>query len=191
MKYPYGALYKLLLLTGLRLGEVCGARRSEFDQERREWTIAAQRMKKTRAGAEPFVVPLTDAIMDVLSDLPHFDDGDCLFSLSFGKTPMRVDVFSHAKDELDALMREELNRPLPDFVNHDVRRTVRTHLSALRIAEEVREAVLAHTRGGIKGVYDRYTYLDEKREALTAWNNRLRSIVEPPPANVVDLRAAK
>src|SRR6185503_12887499 len=29
--YPYGPLYRLLLLTGLRLGEVCGASWPEFD----------------------------------------------------------------------------------------------------------------------------------------------------------------
>jgi integrase len=189
LKYPYGALYQMLVLTGLRLGEVCGARWSEFDLDRREWTIPAARMKKTRAGAKPFVVPLTDTMIEVLSDLPRFNSGDCLFSLSFGKTSVRVDSFSHVKAELNAFMRKELNGPLPDFVNHDVRRTVRTHLSALRIAEEVREAVLAHTRGGIKGAYDHYQYLDEKREALTLWNARLRSIVEPPPVNVVSLRA--
>jgi integrase len=190
LKYPYSALYKLLTLTGLRLGEVCGARWTEFDLDRREWTIPAARMKKTRAGAKLFVVPLTDAMIEVLSDLPRFASGDCLFSLSFGKSSVRVDAFSHVKAELDAFMRDELNGPLPDFVNHDVRRTVRTHLSALRIAEEVREAVLAHTRGGIKSTYDHYQYVDEKREALTLWNARLRSIVDPPPANVVSLRAA-
>jgi hypothetical protein len=74
-------------------------------------------------------------------------------------------------------------------VNHDIRRTVRTHLSALHIGEEVREAVLAHVRPGIKGVYDQYQYLEEKREALTLWNARLRDIVEAPPANVVKLSA--
>ena len=102
---------------------------------------------------------------------------------------MRVHSFSIVKEQLDAFMRKELNGPLPDFVNHDIRRTVRTHLSALRIAEEVRETVLAHVRPGIKGTYDHYQYVDEKREALTLWNARLRSIVEPQPANVVALRA--
>jgi integrase len=188
LRYPYGGLYKLLVLTGLRLGEICGALWSEFDLDKREWTIPAARMKKTKNGVRPFVVPLTDAMLVVLNELPRFNSGDCLFSASFGKTPLRVDAFSHPKDELDDLMREELDGPLPDFVNHDVRRTVRTHLSALRVAEEVREAVLAHTRGGIRGVYDQYKYLDEKREALTLWNARLRSIVEPAPANVVTLR---
>ena len=73
LKYPHSPLYKLLVLSGLRLGEVCGARWSEFDLERREWTIPAARMKKTRAGAKAFVVPLTVAMLDVLKDLPRFD----------------------------------------------------------------------------------------------------------------------
>jgi integrase len=191
LKYPHSPLYKLLVLSGLRLGEVCGARWSEFDLERREWTIPAARMKKTRAGAKAFVVPLTVAMLDVLKDLPRFTSGDALFSFDFGKTAVRPHSFSNVKEHLDALMREELNGPLPDFVNHDIRRTVRTHLSALRISEEVREAVLAHVRPGIKGAYDHYQYLDEKREALTLWNARLRSIVEPPPVNVVSLRATQ
>jgi integrase len=199
--YPYGPLYRVLLLTGLRLNEACGAHWSEFDLERREWTIPGVRMKKTKRGAVPFMVPLTDAMLSVLDSLPRFDTGDYLFSHSYGRLPLKPNYFSDAKERLDAHVIEELKRlatdagkdaervTLPGFVNHDIRRSVRTHLSALRIGEEVREAVLAHVRPGIKGVYDKYQYLDEKREALTLWNARLRSIVEPPPANVVQLGA--
>jgi integrase len=201
--YPYGPLYRLLLLTGLRLGEVCGAQWSEFDLERREWTIPGARMKKTKRGAQPFMVPLTDTMLAVLSPLPRFDGGDYLFSHTGGRLPLKPNHFSDVKERLDAIVLEELRRSateagkdakrvtLPGFVNHDIRRSVRTHLSALRIGEEVREAVLAHVRPGIKGVYDRHQYLDEKREALSLWNARLRSIVEPPPANVVELRGAQ
>jgi integrase len=192
LKYPHGALYQLLMLTGLRLGEVCGARWFEFDLEKRIWTIPAARMKKTRAGAKPFVVPLTSAMLDVLNSLPRFTAGDCLFSFTFGKTAVQPHSFSNVKDSLDKLMREELDGPLPDFVNHDVRRTVRTHLSQLRIAEEVREAVLAHTRGGIKRHYDLHDYFAEKLEALTLWNARLRAIVEPKlDHNILDFAARK
>jgi hypothetical protein len=41
----------------------------------------------------------------------------------------------------------------------------------------VREAILAHTRPGIKKVYDIHDYLDEKREALELWSTRLYSLV--------------
>ena len=203
MDYPFGPLYRLLALTGLRLGEACGAHWSEFDLKRREWTIPASRMKKVKGGAKPFMVPLTDKVIELLNALPRFNSGEFLFSHSHGKRPLKPNQFSDVKERLDAMMLEELKQiaaeskkdpkraALPAFVNHDIRRTVRTHLSALRIGEEVREAVLAHVRPGIKGVYDQYQYLDEKREALTLWNARLRSIVEPPPANVIELRGAQ
>jgi integrase len=203
MGYPYGPLYRLLALTGLRLGEACGAQWSEFDLKRKEWTIPAGRMKKVKGGAKPFMVPLTEKIIDVLDALPRFKSGDFLFSHSHGKRPLKPNQFSDIKERLDAIMLEELKQmateagkdakriTLPDFVNHDIRRSVRTHLSALRIGEEVREAVLAHVRHGIKGVYDQHQYLEEKREALTLWNARLWSIVQPPPDNVVEMRAAR
>ena len=80
--------------------------------------------------------------------------------------------------------------PLPRWTNHDIRRTVRSQLSSL-VAEVVCEAILAHARPGVKKIYDRYAYLDEKREALQLWAARLRSIVSPSPANVVSLHAGR
>jgi hypothetical protein len=44
---------------------------------------------------------------------------------------------------------------------------VRSQLSRLKVTEEAREAVLAYARPGIKGTYDLYDYLDEKRERLS------------------------
>ena len=96
-------------------------------------------------------------------------------------------VTSVAKRHLDATMRAELGR-LEPFILHDVRRTVRTRLSALRVPEPVAEMVIGHKRKGIVGVYDLHKFIDEMREALEAWNARLRSIISPPPANVVKLR---
>ena len=111
----------------------------------------------------------------------------------FGKQSLKVANFSDPKQKLNTLMLDELCKisaehgsdaepaTVPDFVNHDIRRTVRTHLSALRMSEEVREALLAHVRPGIKGVYDKYQYLEEKREALMLWNDRLKAITGGSP----------
>jgi integrase len=158
-------------------------------------------MKKVKGGAKPHVIPLTDAMLDVLKSLPRFEAGDFLFSHSFGKRPLKPNQFSDPKTRLDRRMLWTLRAiarlrgtgtvVVRDWVNHDIRRTVRTHLSALKIPEEVREAMLAHVRPGIKGAYDKYEYLDEKREALVSWASRLREIVEPPPANVVEFAKAR
>ena len=70
-----------------------------------------------------------------------------------------------------------------------MRRTVRTRLSALKVQDHVAEMVIGHGRKGIARIYDQHRFEDEKREALAKWAVLLRSIVEPPPANVVALKA--
>jgi len=78
---------------------------------------------------------------------------------------------------------------MPPWTLHDLRRTVRTKLPELGVSDVVAEAVLAHARPGIKGVYDLYSYLPEKRDALERWAVRLAAIVNPAPANVIPLRS--
>jgi hypothetical protein len=80
---------------------------------------------------------------------------------------------------------------LDEWRIHDIRRTMRTGLSALPVSDMVRELVIAHTRSGLHKVYDQYAYLDEKREALELWAKRLRSIVMPLPDNIVALAAVR
>src|SRR5262249_51765066 len=194
--YPYGPLYRMLLLTGLRLSEVSGASWDEFDFEQLVWTIPAARMKKTGSEAKPHMVPLTDVMLEVLDRLPRFENGKFVFSSQNGLKPIKAADFSGLKIKLDGvmlrIMREgNAKAELPDWTNHDIRRTVRTKLSALRIPEEVREAVLAHARPGIKGHYDMHHYLDEKRDALTQWAAKLRDIVEPSKSVVVELRGRR
>lgn len=202
--YPHGSVYRLLILSALRLNEAADASWSELDQRNGLWTVPAARMKGRNNGngrARDHVVPLTDEIKAIFAELPRArkPSGDFAFSTTLGKSPVwmsdkvkkRVDA--RMLRTLRALARRRGDDPakveLPHWTNHDIRRTVRSGLSRLKIAEEAREAVLAHARPGIKGVYDRHDYLDEKREALDLWAARLRSIVSPPPNNVVALKS--
>ena len=95
---------------------------------------------------------------------------------------------------LRALARRRSNDPsrvtLPPWVNHDLRRTLRTGLSKLRIDRDVREAVLAHTRPDVEGVYDRHDYQAEKKDALERWAFYVRNLSshEVEATNVVRLR---
>jgi integrase len=180
--YPYGPMIQLLLLTGQRKTEVAEARWSEFDFQRKLWVIPPGRMKMDA----PHVVPLTADVIAVLQGLPRFKSGEFLFTTTYGKAP--VNGFSKAKARLDKLIAKDLP-DVPPFVFHDLRRTMRTNLSALPIPDMVRELVIAHARPGLHKVYDQHAYLDEKRHALELWAARLRSIVEPPPANVVTIKA--
>jgi integrase len=183
MGYPYGPLLRLLALTGARKSEVADASWSEFDLEHKLWTIPAARMKADAA----HIVPLSEATIEILQSLPRFKKGNHLFSTTFGARP--VNGFSKAKEILDREMAKVLGASVDAYVFHDIRRTVRTQLSAIPgISDLVRELVIGHSRPGLHRVYDQYAYLDEKRHALQAWAARLRDIVEPSPANVVELK---
>jgi integrase len=184
MEYPYGPLLKLLTLSGTRKSEAAEARWREFDLPGKLWTIPAERFKSDNI----HVVPLTADMLAILEGLPRFKAGDHLFSTTWGRKP--VNGFSKGAARLTRLMREELRgAELPPFVIHDIRRTVRSRLSAL-VPQVVAEQVIGHGRKGLGRVYDQYEYADEVRNALGLWGAKLRAIVTPPPDNVVPLRPA-
>jgi integrase len=214
LKYPARQLYQMLALTACRLHEVLRARWSEFSPELRAafqqgrpltalpptaklWTIPAARYK---TGSD-HVVPLTDAALEVLATLPRHRRGDALFSTNghaphVNQSEWKVRIDRRMLRSLRALARQRGEDPryvkLPDWVNHDLRRTARTGLAALKVPSVVAELALGHAREGIEGVYDKFEYLNEIRDAMTQWAERLRKITTPAPTpspdNVVRLQ---
>lgn len=193
--YPYGPLFRLIALTGARKTEAGGARWPEFDMEEGLWTIPPERYKSDKV----HVVPLSEDAITLIEGLPAFKQGNFVFTTTGGRMP--VNGWSKAKTRLDRLMTRALRAlarkrgddpkkvRLEPFVTHDVRRTMRTRLSQLKIEERVAERVIGHGPQGLAKVYDQWAFLDEKREALTAWALKLRTIVDPPPpATVHDIR---
>jgi integrase len=180
MGYPYGPLLQLLILTGQREREVADMSWREIDLNQKLWTVPPERMK----GGAAHEVPLSPDAVALLEALPRWNGGDFVFSTTNGQKP--VNGFSKAKVRIDKLSG------VKGWVIHDLRRSVRTHLSALPVQDLVRELVIAHAKPGLHKVYDQHAYRDEKRECLTLWENRLRGILAPkPPAEVADLEAER
>ncbi len=66
--------------------------------------------------------------------------------------------------------------PRQPWVFHDLRRSVASGLARLKVPFEVVERILAHrgeSNSGLRAVYNRHSYEEEKREALTAWADHL------------------
>jgi integrase len=200
MPYPTGPAYQMLALTGLRLLECAEISRHEIRKD--VLTIPAARMKGKDSKAREHVVPLSTMAREVIKNLPRRNSGDYLFSYYLGETPMRMtSKIKHDLDQrmlltLKALARQRGEDPhkvkLVPWVNHDLRRTIRSALSALRVQQPVAERVLAHLPEGIVGVYDSYEFFDEKSEALELWSRHLASIVHPGGGdNVVTLTARR
>jgi integrase len=72
---------------------------------------------------------------------------------------------------------------------HDLRRTATTGMARLGVAPHVADRVLNHQSGTISGVaavYNRFAYLEERREALNKWGDCVAGLVG---ANIVALQA--
>jgi integrase len=181
--WPFGPIGKLLLLTGARRDEVAGMRWTEIDREAKTWTLPASRTKNKRTHE----IYLSNSAMTVIGSLPRVGDRiDFVFSTT-GRTA--VSGFSRAKDTIDSAIVESLREArgddlgkiaAPNWVLHDLRRTVATNLQKLGVRLEVTEAVLNHvsgSRAGIIGIYQRHDFAAEKRDALEKWAARLAVIV--------------
>lgn len=186
MNYPFGDLFRMLMLTGQRESDVAEATWAEFDVQKAVWTISAERMKSDVA----HVVPLASPVIELLEALPRFNGGLFVFSTTNGRRP--VSGFSKAKARLDDLVMADLQgQKFEHFVLHDLRRTARTRFSGIPSEDIVRELAIAHKHGGLHDVYDQYSYLNEKRALLDAWAAQLKAVVEAKPPNVSDLNAEK
>lgn len=189
---PFGAFFRLLILTGQRRSEVAGINWSELDRATATWTLPAARAKNAAAQ----IVPLSSQAVQELDRLAKGETwpkaGYALTTT--GKTP--ISGMSKAKTALDTAITEKREGlPLPDWRVHDLRRTLATGLQRLGIRFEVTEAVLNHvsgSRAGVAGIYQRHDWKDEKRTALDAWARHVAAILKPTEKeNVVRLDTMK
>jgi integrase len=175
----YGSLFRLLILTGQRRGEVAGLQWSELDRNCATWRLPAERSKNRRA----HLVSLSHA---AIAELDSIADGN-----SWPETGLvlrsscctALSAFSKAKVEWDHRIEKMLSSCgstfMADWRLHDIRRSVATGMQALQIRTEIIEAVLNHqcgTRDGIVSVYQRYDYEVEKRLALNLWAEHIAKL---------------
>ncbi|HEY7243580.1 MAG TPA: tyrosine-type recombinase/integrase [Xanthobacteraceae bacterium] len=168
----YGRLVQLLIVTGQRRGDVANAPRDEFDTSAKLWTIPAERFKSD----VPHIVPLSQLALDILAKLPQ--EGGLFHITGFSREKSRLDKFVHTE-----LRKVNIKAKLTPWTLHDLRRTVRTRLSAIT-TYEVAELVIGHGKKGLARIYDQHEYLDEMREALDNWATRLQRIVSPDTKGV-------
>jgi integrase len=161
---PFNGIVRTLLLTGARCNEVAGMAWGELSDDFATWTIPSERTKNRRT----HVVPLSAQAQDLLRNLPQYSDS--VFPGLRG--PFKG--FWRAKAALDC------RSGVTGWRLHDLRRTVATGLQRLGVRLEVTETVLGHvggSLGGIVGVYQRYGYEAEQRDALEAWGKHVAALI--------------
>lgn len=181
----YGAIVKLLALTGQRAGEISGLRWSEVHDS--QIIFPAERVKNDRV----HVLPLSEAAAEIIEQQQRRDGRD----LVFGRDSR--DGFngrSYYKELLDQRIKEANGgKAIAGWRLHDLRRTCATKMVELGIRPDVVEAVLNHASGqrsGVAGIYNRHSYDREKRAALDLWADKLLAIVSGRESTITPLRRA-
>ena len=181
----YPAFVKSLLLAMTRRTESSRMHTEELEGEL--WTIPGSRYKNKR----DHVIPITPAIQELIGGKPDGCNGNSWFVFSTKSGDKPFSGFSKAKRELDRLIakiRKDQHRPpMKQWQLHDLRRTGRSLMSRAKVDADHAERCMGHVIGGVREIYDRYEYLDEKRAAFEALAGLVALILNPPAGNVVRL----
>ena len=164
---------RLQLCVGARIGEVAGMDASElyYDDGKLLWTLPVSRSKNKNERTTP-LVGMARAIVE--RAVEGHKRGP-LFRAALKERPLTASDVGHA------LKRRTL--PCAHFSSHDLRRTVVSIMDEMGMALDTIAAVVGHQRGSkdTRTLVRHYSRprLDERIEAaLTAWDARLRDVIE-------------
>jgi integrase len=173
----FGAVTKILILTGQRRTEVADLTWSEIDFDRDLICLPARRVKNHR----DHVVPLSAPVIALLEARTQQQGRDHVFGTRRGG----FSGWSKAKSQLDAILK------IPPWIIHDIRRGVATGMAELGVQPHIIEAILNHVSGhksGVAGIYNRASYENEKRAALALWAEHVLALAEGRQRKVLPLR---
>jgi integrase len=166
------SLFKVLLLTGQRRGEVIAMRWSEVDLDGAWWELPGERSKNGRLHR----VPLVALALSILRGLRALHPTSDFVFPGHRKGQPVVNV---AKP----LVRIINRAGVAPFTVHDLRRTTATGMAKAGVISTVISHLLNHISsnaglGRITAIYNRYEYDNEKRAALVRWEERLTGLLD-------------
>ncbi|HGN0436026.1 TPA: tyrosine-type recombinase/integrase [Pseudomonas aeruginosa] len=154
---------RLLLLTGVRPGELRQAPWSEFDLDAATWTIPAARMKARR----PHIVPLPTQAVELLRNLQEITGR---YGLAFaGKANPGRPMSENTVNKALRIMGYEGRQ-----TGHGFRHLLSTELNNRGYNRDWIERQLAHgDENEIRDTYNHAHYLDQRRQMMQAWADEI------------------
>lgn len=165
--WPFGPLFKLLLLTGQSRNDIASMRLEDIQFQSRVWTPPGARAH----GSHTHELPLADLALEILASLPRSKSGLVFPAGPRATTP--VTGYSNAVAKSRKLSEVE------GWQLRDLRRTAAVGMARLGAAPELLDRVLnvrSGTASGVRGIYQLAAEMDEKRRVLNAWAERVRAV---------------
>ena len=158
----------IILLTLVRKSELLHARWEHIDHERAKWLIPEGDSKT----GKPHVIYMSRQVAEMFRELRVLA-GDSELVLP-GRSILTKPFAANALNK--AL--EGVNFSVPPFTIHDLRRTGSTILHEQGFSSDVVEKALNHSIGGIRGVYNKAEYADQRRAMLQTWADYISVLSE-------------
>ncbi|MGI4856735.1 MAG: tyrosine-type recombinase/integrase [Janthinobacterium lividum] len=167
---PYRLAVKLLLLTMIRKSELTDATWDEMNFTSGVWTIPAARMKRRN----PHNVYLSNQALELFVALKTCAGGSryVLPSRYDPDLPMSKATLNQVTT-LTYLAAQKDGKPLAKFGPHDLRRTASTLLHEAGYNTDWIEKCLAHEQKGVRAVYNKAEYAQQRRVMLQDWANMI------------------
>ncbi|ENE4300148.1 tyrosine-type recombinase/integrase [Salmonella enterica] len=157
---------RLLIITGLRTGELRGALWSEIDTNKALWEISAERMKMRR----PHIIPLSTQALAIIEQIRAMT----------GQFPL---LFPGRNDPSKTMSEASINQVFKRIgytgrvTGHGFRHTMSTVLHEQGYNTAWIETQLAHVdKNAIRGTYNHAQYLDGRREMLQWYADYMASL---------------
>lgn len=166
---------ELTILTNTRTGSAIGARWVEFDLDNALWTVPLERLKDGEHRTEPFRVPLSPRVVELLRELDAARTSDFVFPSKHTRkdTPlsnMAMLTLLGRMNEADAGRWKDDVTGKP-ITMHGFRATFRTWAEeAGRFSHPVIEEAMGHAVGSaVERAYRRTDVLALRRDLMAAW----------------------
>jgi integrase len=189
LEYPearFPAFMRCLLLTAQRRSNVAKMHRKQIGGDM--WAIAGADFKTKTSQ----VVPLSSSVQAIIAK--HGSRSGYVFSQP-GDDARPLSGFSKCLRRLNAKITEQRKAdkrgPMPHWTLHDLRRTARSLMSRAGVSSDHAERVLGHAMQGVRSVYDRHSYWEEKRDAIDRLAHLVDQIVAGPDATVISFPGAR
>ncbi|RZG85010.1 DUF4102 domain-containing protein [Acinetobacter sp. WCHAc060033] len=165
----------LSLLTLLRKSELLKAEWSHIDFEKRIWLIPVTKADSKTGNSREMIVYMSDQIIEILKELKTIaGDEPYVFVGRQSGTHFSHNAFNTSQK--NALRLTDI----PDFTIHDLRRTASTHLNEQGFNRDAIEKCLNHSAVGVRAVYNKAEYAEERKEMMQKWSNFIFSVIYEP-----------
>jgi integrase len=159
----------LILLTMVRKSELLLARWDDVHLDAAEWHIPAENSKT----AKPHIIYLPRQAVELFRELHLLATGSEFVMPGRGSL---TKPFAH--NAINTALKKALQgQELPAFTIHDLRRTASTLLHENGWSSDVVEKTLNHNIGGVRGVYNRAAYADQRHGMLQYWADFIESLI--------------